>query len=49
MENELKSYPSTAIMVGGLEFSWDLDQGTFKYEKDDAVLFWIDSAMKIFF
>ncbi|WP_338778323.1 STAS domain-containing protein [Metabacillus sp. FJAT-52054] len=49
MENELKSYTGTEIQVGGLEFSWDLDQGTFKYEKDDAVLFWIDSAMKIFF
>ncbi|AZB44971.1 STAS domain-containing protein [Bacillus sp. FJAT-42376] len=45
----MKVFTDTSIMVGGLEFNWDLDQGTFKYERDDAVLFWIDSAMKIFF
>ncbi|MTH53953.1 STAS domain-containing protein [Bacillus mangrovi] len=49
MEKELTSSIDHQVIVGGLEFSWDLDQGIFKYEKDDAVLFWIDSAMKILF
>ncbi|OIK10488.1 STAS domain-containing protein [Bacillus sp. MUM 13] len=35
--------------VGGLEFGWDLKKGVFQYENDDAVLFWISSAMKSFF
>ncbi|MGD6817240.1 STAS domain-containing protein [Metabacillus sp. 84] len=49
MENEIKSFTDNTIKVGGLEFSWNLDEGVFKYEKDDAVLFWIDSAMRILF
>ncbi len=38
-----------AINVGGLEFNWDLEHGQFTFEKQDAVLFWISSAMKSFF
>nr|WP_273128850.1 STAS domain-containing protein [Bacillus weihaiensis] len=36
------------INVGGLDFSWDLEKGSFKFEGDDAVLFWISTAMKSF-
>ena len=35
--------------VGGLEFGWELDKGRFIFEGQDAVLFWISSAMKMFF
>ncbi|WP_421384919.1 STAS domain-containing protein [Bacillus salacetis] len=37
------------INVGGLDFSWNLEKGLFQFEGDDAVLFWISSAMKSFF
>lgn len=37
------------INVGGLEYKWDLDQGRFQFEGQDAVLFWISSAMRTFF
>ncbi|WP_409253960.1 STAS domain-containing protein [Bacillus sp. SCS-153A] len=37
------------INVGGLDFSWNLEKGLFQFEGDDAVLFWITSAMKSFF
>ncbi|AXI09230.1 anti-anti-sigma factor [Oceanobacillus zhaokaii] len=35
--------------VGGLEFEWELDKGYFGFDGQDAVLFWISSAMKTFF
>lgn len=35
--------------VAGIEFGWDLPTGKFLFEGDDAVLFWISSAMKTFF
>lgn len=38
-----------SINVAGLQFSWELDRGRFLFEEDDAVLFWISSAMKTFF
>ncbi|HZG73970.1 MAG TPA: STAS domain-containing protein [Chondromyces sp.] len=38
-----------SINVGGISFGWDLDNGRFIYEGGDAVLFWIDTAMKEFF
>ncbi|MBM7577974.1 STAS domain-containing protein [Jeotgalibacillus terrae] len=38
-----------SIRVGGLQFDWDLSKGEFLFEKEDAVLFWITSAMKEFF
>ncbi|MFS0639221.1 STAS domain-containing protein [Mesobacillus foraminis] len=37
------------INVGGLNFSWDIEKGQFLFEQQDAVLFWITSAMKTFF
>lgn len=37
------------IEVGGLDFSWDLEKGLFNFEGQEAVLFWISSAMKAFF
>ncbi|TDL30992.1 STAS domain-containing protein [Jeotgalibacillus sp. S-D1] len=43
--NEINS----AINVGGLEFGWNLEKGQFIFEGEDAVLFWISSAMKTFF
>jgi len=35
--------------IGGIDFGWDLDRGRFIFEGEDAVLFWISSAMKTFF
>lgn len=40
---------SSEMNIGGLDFKWDLDQGEFLFEGQDAVLFWIPSAMKTFF
>jgi rsbT co-antagonist protein RsbR len=40
---------NTNINIAGLGFSWDVEQGKFLYENQDAVLFWINSAMKSFF
>lgn len=37
------------IEVGGLKFRWNIDKGQFLFEEEDAVLFWISSAMKVFF
>ncbi|RFU71645.1 STAS domain-containing protein [Peribacillus saganii] len=37
------------INIGGLDFRWDLKNGQFTFEGQDAVLFWISSAMKTFF
>jgi rsbT co-antagonist protein RsbR len=37
------------INIGGLEFEWDLEKGRFLFEEEDAVLFWISTAMKTFF
>ncbi|MDG5473908.1 STAS domain-containing protein [Jeotgalibacillus sp. ET6] len=37
------------INVGGLQFEWNMDKGQFIFEGEDAVLFWISSAMKTFF
>ncbi|WNS80292.1 STAS domain-containing protein [Domibacillus sp. DTU_2020_1001157_1_SI_ALB_TIR_016] len=37
------------ITIGGLEFEWDLEKGRFIFEREDAVLFWISSAMRTFF
>lgn len=35
--------------IGGIDFSWELEKGRFLFEGQDAVLFWISSAMKTFF
>jgi rsbT co-antagonist protein RsbR len=35
--------------IEGINFSWDLKTGNFSFEGQDAVLFWISSAMKTFF
>lgn len=35
--------------VGGLQFEWDLTEGRFSFEGQDAVLFWTSTAMKQFF
>ena len=37
------------IEVDGLKFRWNLEKGQFLFEEEDAVLFWISSAMKVFF
>ena len=39
----------SAIKVGGIDFKWNLEKGLFLFEEQDAVLFWISSAMKEFF
>lgn len=36
------------INVNGLDFEWEIEKGRFLFEGDDAVLFWITSAMKVF-
>jgi rsbT co-antagonist protein RsbR len=37
------------INISGLDFAWQSDRGLFQFEGEDAVLFWISSAMKSFF
>ncbi|KMY52731.1 anti-sigma-factor antagonist [Bacillus sp. FJAT-27231] len=37
------------IDVGGIDFQWDTEKGIFSYSGGEAVLFWITSAMKVFF
>ena len=37
------------IDIGGISFKWDLEKGEFLFEQQDAVLFWVSSAMKSFF
>ncbi|KIL48448.1 STAS domain-containing protein [Jeotgalibacillus campisalis] len=37
------------INVSGIQFEWNLDKGQFLFEGEDAILFWISSAMKTFF
>jgi hypothetical protein len=37
------------INIEGLQFDWDIEKGRFLFEGEDAVLFWISSAMKTFF
>ncbi|WP_093061691.1 STAS domain-containing protein [Psychrobacillus sp. OK028] len=37
------------IDIGGIHFNWDLEKGEFLFEQQDAVLFWVTSAMKSFF
>lgn len=37
------------IHIDGIKFKWDLSEGKFTFEGDDAVLFWITTAMKSFF
>ncbi|PLT33590.1 STAS domain-containing protein [Bacillus sp. V5-8f] len=49
MENHSETVNKENITIGGLNFSWNLEKGTFQYENSDAVLFWISSAMKSFF
>ena len=39
----------SSMTVGGLSFEWDLSQGRFLFEGQDAVLFWTSTAMKMFF
>lgn len=39
----------TNIKVEGINFEWNMENGQFLYEGEDAVLFWISSAMKMFF
>lgn len=40
---------NSAITIGGLKFEWELEKGRFIFEEEDAVLFWISSAMRTFF
>lgn len=39
----------SSLNVGGLQFEWDLDEGKFQFAGRDSILFWIDTAMKMFF
>ncbi|MET3695836.1 anti-anti-sigma regulatory factor [Bacillus oleivorans] len=34
--------------IGGNHICWDLEKGLFEFEEQDAVLFWISTAMKTF-
>ncbi|HWO96602.1 MAG TPA: STAS domain-containing protein [Bacillus sp. (in: firmicutes)] len=38
-----------SIDVSDIQFKWDIEKGIFDFEGNDAVLFWISSAMKTFF
>ncbi|MDZ5474007.1 STAS domain-containing protein [Bacillus sp. 31A1R] len=44
-ENTLNS----KTCIEGINFEWQIENGRFLFEKDDAVLFWISTAMKSFF
>ncbi|WP_156324405.1 STAS domain-containing protein [Bacillus sp. FJAT-27251] len=37
------------LNIAGLEFGWNMEDGRFLFEEQDAVLFWISTAMKTFF
>jgi rsbT co-antagonist protein RsbR len=37
------------LNIAGLEFGWNLEDGRFLFEGQDAVLFWVSTAMKTFF
>lgn len=36
-------------IIEGFEFNWDIEKGVFQFEGQEAVLFWISTAMKSFF
>ncbi|KZE64044.1 hypothetical protein AWM68_13120 [Fictibacillus phosphorivorans] len=38
----------TSIDVNGASFLWDTEKGIFKFEGADVLLFWTDSAFKVF-
>jgi rsbT co-antagonist protein RsbR len=37
------------MVISGLQFQWKTERGQFLFEEEDAILFWISSAMKTFF
>ena len=37
------------INIEGISFKWDVEKGEFLFEEQDAVLFWITTAMRSFF
>ncbi|WP_144697281.1 STAS domain-containing protein [Fictibacillus phosphorivorans] len=37
-----------SVDVNGSSFHWDLAKGIFQFEGEDVMLFWIDSAFKVF-
>ncbi|PLS18122.1 anti-anti-sigma factor [Bacillus sp. M6-12] len=39
---------TNTIEVGGALFRWNREEGTFLFEEQDAILFWINSAFKTF-
>ncbi|MUK88535.1 STAS domain-containing protein [Ornithinibacillus sp. L9] len=39
------SNKQSQFSIGELDFHWNLDKGRLQFENDDAVLFWIESAM----
>lgn len=41
--------PDKQIQVNGSQFNWISEEGVFSFEGSDAVLFWINTAMKTFF
>jgi rsbT co-antagonist protein RsbR len=49
MEEELIKANITEVKVGGQNFAWNMEEGDFRFQGEDAVLFWISSAMKSFF
>jgi rsbT co-antagonist protein RsbR len=49
MEDELSKVKITEVNVGGQNFAWNVAEGDFSFQGEDAVLFWISSAMKSFF
>ncbi|MGE7217177.1 STAS domain-containing protein [Priestia koreensis] len=38
-----------SIKIKESTFDWDLEEGTFKFEGDEVVLFWVNTAFKTFF
>lgn len=40
---------NSSINIEGLQFAWEPKEGLFSFEGEDAILFWISSAMREFF
>ncbi|MBY6037235.1 STAS domain-containing protein [Fictibacillus nanhaiensis] len=45
--NEITEFQKS-VDVNGYAFHWDIEKGVFQYEGADVMMFWIDSAFKVF-
>jgi len=45
----LKVTNDSQTIIDGFKFNWEIERGVFQFEGQEAVLFWISTAMKSFF